>query len=47
MSADELQEGLLWLARRLYTVEEREARHDRFWAQRRRYRREMLVEVHG
>lgn len=47
MSADELQEGLLWLARRLYTVEEREARHDRFWAQRRAFRREVMVEVHA
>jgi radical SAM superfamily enzyme YgiQ (UPF0313 family) len=47
MSADELQEGLLWLAQRLYTVEERDARRERFWAQRRRHRREALVEVHG
>lgn len=47
MSAAELQEGLLWLARRLYTQEERDARHDRFWAQRRAHRRAALVEVHA
>ena len=47
MSPDELQEGLLWLARRLYTTQERDARHERFWAQRRRHRHEALVEVHA
>jgi radical SAM superfamily enzyme YgiQ (UPF0313 family) len=47
MTADELQAGLLGLARRLYTVEERDARRDRFWAQRRAHRRELRVEVHA
>ncbi len=47
MTADELQAGLLGLARRLYTVEERDARRDRFWAQRRAHRREVRVEVHA
>ena len=32
MTAAELQAGLLGLARRLYTEEERDARRDRFWA---------------
>jgi radical SAM superfamily enzyme YgiQ (UPF0313 family) len=45
MTAAELQDGLLRLARQLYTQEERDARHKRFWAQRRAHRREALVEV--
>ncbi len=47
MSADALQDGLLGLARRLYTEEERDARRERFWAQRREHRRAALVEVHA
>ena len=47
MSPEALQDGLLGLARQLYTTQERDARHDRFWAQRRRHRREALVEVHA
>jgi radical SAM superfamily enzyme YgiQ (UPF0313 family) len=39
MSAEELQRGLIGLARRLYTDEERSARRDRFWEQRRLHRR--------
>jgi radical SAM superfamily enzyme YgiQ (UPF0313 family) len=41
MTAAELQAGLLGLARRLYTQEERDARRDRFWEQRRRERRQL------
>ena len=41
MTAAELQAGLLGLARRLYTQEERDARRDRFWGQRRRERRQL------
>lgn len=47
MSAAELQDGLLELARHLYTQDERDARRRRFWAQRRRYRQEALAEVHA
>jgi radical SAM superfamily enzyme YgiQ (UPF0313 family) len=43
MTADELQQGLLGLARRLYTDEERTARHDRFAEHRRRYRRRIAA----
>jgi radical SAM superfamily enzyme YgiQ (UPF0313 family) len=43
MTAAELQAGLLGLARRLYTEEERTARRERFWAQRRRERRRELA----
>jgi radical SAM superfamily enzyme YgiQ (UPF0313 family) len=45
MTAAELQEGLLGLARRLYTEDERTARRERFWAQRRRERRRELAGV--
>ncbi|MDQ1324263.1 MAG: hypothetical protein QG587_1599 [Chloroflexota bacterium] len=41
MTAAELQAGLLGLARRIYTQEERDARRDRFWQQRRRERRQL------
>jgi len=43
MSAAELQRGLLGLARRLYTEDERSARQDRFRAQRRHHRRSLLT----
>jgi radical SAM superfamily enzyme YgiQ (UPF0313 family) len=39
MSVETLQRGLIGLARRLYTTEERDARRERFWRQRRQYRR--------
>ena len=45
MTADELQAGLLGLARRLYTTDERDARRDRFWAQRRSARRQLVGAV--
>ena len=41
MTAAQLQDGLMGLARRLYTEEERDARRDRFWEQRRRERRHL------
>jgi len=44
MTSAQLQEGLLQLGRRLYTDEERNARRDRFWAQRRQARRQHLAE---
>jgi radical SAM superfamily enzyme YgiQ (UPF0313 family) len=43
MSAAELQRGLLGLAQRLYTEDERSARQDRFRAQRRHHRRSLLA----
>jgi radical SAM superfamily enzyme YgiQ (UPF0313 family) len=43
MTAAELQAGLLSLARRLYTEEERSARQERFRARRRLGRRELAV----
>lgn len=39
MTPEELQRGLIGLARRLYTDQERDARRERFWQQRRAYRR--------
>ena len=45
MSAAELQRGLLGLAQRLYTEDERGARQDRFRKQRRRHRRSLLAGV--
>ena len=47
MSAAELQLGLLGLARRLYTEDERSARRERFWAQRRQHRRELVAGAHA
>ncbi|HEX5395949.1 MAG TPA: hypothetical protein VFX74_02545, partial [Candidatus Limnocylindria bacterium] len=41
MTAAQLQDGLMGLARRLYTKEERDARRDRFWKQRRHERRQL------
>ena len=43
MSAAELQRGLLGLAQRLYTEDERSARQDRFREQRRHHRRSLLA----
>jgi len=43
MTAAELQLGLLGLARRLYTDDERNARRDRFWEQRRHYRQSLVA----
>ena len=43
MSAAELQRGLLGLAQRLYTEDERNARRDRFWEQRRHHRRSLVT----
>ena len=43
MTADELQRGLVSLAQRLYTDDERSARRGRFFAQRRDHRRELAA----
>jgi radical SAM superfamily enzyme YgiQ (UPF0313 family) len=45
MTAGQLQVGLLGLARRLYTEDERSARRERFRAQRRQHRRRALTGV--
>ena len=43
MSAEALQRGLIELGQRLYTESERSARRDRFYEQRRRFRRQQRI----